>query len=150
VRKRLGTIHAGGSFAFYSLEPPTRNDRRAFERALQKICDTEAVEEIMDDPALEALGADPKAVLMLDAAPGFYFSDRFDGTLIEPGRDRGTHGHLPDTPGLEASFIATGPGIAAGKSVGRISLTQIAPTLARLLRLRWARRQGVEPLTLEA
>lgn len=148
VRRRLGTIHAGGSFAFYALEPPTRNDMRALERAIQKIYDTEAVEEIVDRPALDALGADPKAALMLDAAPGFYFSDRFEGSLVEPGRDRGAHGHLPDTPGLEASFIAVGPGITAGNNVGRISLTQIAPTLARTLGLPWARRPSVEPLVL--
>jgi len=149
VRKRLGTIHAGGSFAFYALEPPTRDDLHALERAIQKLCYTEAVGKIVDQPALEALGADPKAVLMLDASPGFYFSDRFEGALVEPGRDRGAHGHLPDTPGLEASLIAVGPGITGGKNVGRITLTQIAATLARILDLGWARRPGVEPLDLK-
>lgn len=148
VPKRLGTIHAGGSFAFYALEPPKRNDLRALERALQKICETEAVDEVMDRPALDSEGADPKAILMIDAAPGFYFSDRFDGALVEPGRDRGAHGHLPDTPGLEASFIAVGPDIAAGKNLGQVSLTQIAPTLAGILGLRWPPRPGVEPLDL--
>lgn len=149
VRKRLGTIHAGGSFAFYWLEPPTPSNVRALEGALQGISDTGAVAEVLDRTRLEALGADPKADLTLDAAPGFCFSDRWEGSVIEPGRDRGAHGHLPDIPGLEASFIAVGPGITAGNNVGRISLTQIAPTLARILGLRWARRPSVEPLNLE-
>ncbi|HEV2493501.1 MAG TPA: ectonucleotide pyrophosphatase/phosphodiesterase [Terriglobia bacterium] len=149
VRKRLGTIHAGGSFAFYWLEPPTPSDVRALEGALQRISDTGAVAEVLDRAGLETLGADPKADLMLDAAPGFYFSDRWEGSVIEPGRERGAHGHLPARPGLEASFIATGAGITAGNNLGHISLTQIAPTLARLLGLRWRRRPGVEPLILE-
>ena len=39
---------------------------------------------------------------------------------------------MPTRPGLEAAFIAAGPGIAPGKNIGRLKLTQIAPTLAQL------------------
>jgi hypothetical protein len=35
-------------------------------------------------------------------------------------KDRGTHGHLPSRPGLEASFIAVGNGIAPGKKLVKI------------------------------
>ncbi len=129
--KRLGAIHAGGSFAIYWLEPPTLEDKRALERAVGRLCDAGAVAEVLNRDALQALGADPAAELILDAAPGFYFSDRFEGPVIQASlKDRGTHGHLPSRPGLEASFVAVGPGITAGKNLGRISLTQIAPTLA--------------------
>lgn len=90
----------------------------------------------MDREKLEELDADPDAELMLDAAPGFYFSDRFDGPAVRPTeKDHGTHGQLPSRPGLEASFIATGPHIAAGKNLGRLALTQVAPTLAHELGL---------------
>ena len=135
VRKRLGTIHAGGSFAVYWLDPPTSHDQRSLERAIRRISDTGAVVDVLDRAKLEALGADPEAEFILDAAPGLSFSDRFEGSVIEPARDRGTHGHLPSRPGLEASFVAVGPGIAAGKNLGRVSLTQIAPTLAQRLGL---------------
>ena len=50
-------------------------------------------------------------------------------------KDRGTHGQLPTRPGLEASFIVVGPQFSEGRNLGRMALTQVAPTLARLLGL---------------
>jgi len=134
--KRLGAVHAGGSFALYWLEEPTADGRRSLDRAVRQLRDTGAIAHVVDRAQLESLESDPDAELMLDAAPGYYFSDRFDGPVIrETVKDRGTHGHLPSRPGLEASFIAVGNGIAPGKKLGRISLTEIAPTLARQLGL---------------
>ncbi len=133
---KLGAVHAGGSFAVYWLEEPARNDRLALKRAIERLQRTGGVSDIVDHARLEELEADPDAELMLEAAPGFYFSDRFDGPAVqESPKDRGTHGQRPSCPGLEASFIATGRGIRPGMSLGRISLTQIAPTLVRHLGL---------------
>jgi predicted AlkP superfamily pyrophosphatase or phosphodiesterase len=133
---RLGAVHAGGSFAMYWLEEPSIENRRALRKAVERLRETGAIAEVMNREKLEALEADPDAELMLDAAPGFYFSDRSQGPAVRvSNKDRGTHGQLPSRPGLEASFIAVGQGIASGKNVGRVSLTQVAPTLARLLGL---------------
>ncbi len=134
--KRLGAIHAGGSFALYWLEEPDPDEEKKLQRAIQRFQETGAVAEVLDRERLADLEADPDAKLMLDAAPGFYFSDRFEGPVVCPStKDRGTHGHLPTRPGLEAGFIAAGQNIAAGKDLGRFELTQVAPTLARLLGL---------------
>jgi predicted AlkP superfamily pyrophosphatase or phosphodiesterase len=134
--RKLGAIHAGGSYAAYWLQPPTRQDREALERAVKRIASTGAVAEIVDREKLHTLGADPDAELILDAAPGFLFSDRSNGPLVcESADDHGAHGHLPSHPGLEACFVALGQGIQRGKILGRIHLTQIAPTLARILGL---------------
>jgi len=139
--KKLGAIHAGGSFAVYWLRPPTKGGRRALAHAVSRIRDTSAVAEVLDRKALRALGADPDAELILDAAPGFYFSDRTEGPLLcdssvrNGGFDRGAHGHLPSHAGLRGCFIAVGPGIKRGKNLRKISLTQVAPTLAKILGL---------------
>ncbi|HEV2233095.1 MAG TPA: ectonucleotide pyrophosphatase/phosphodiesterase, partial [Terriglobia bacterium] len=134
--KKLGTIHAGGSFAIYWLKAPTLQDRRALACAVGRICETGAVAEVVDRKKLRALGADPDAELILDAAQGYYFSDRNNGPLVRDSvDDRGAHGHLPSQAGLDACFIAVGPGIRKGQTLGQISLTQVAPTLARVLRL---------------
>ena len=134
--KKLGAIHAGGSFAIYWLKAPTLEDRRALARAVSRVCETGAVAQVVDRKKLRALGADPDAQLILDAARGYYFSDRSDGPLVRDSvDDHGAHGHLPSQPGLDACFIAVGPVIKKGKNLGRISLTQVAPTLARILRL---------------
>jgi predicted AlkP superfamily pyrophosphatase or phosphodiesterase len=134
--KKLGAIHAGGSFAIYWLEPPTVQERRALRRTINRVRATGAVADIVDRNKLRLLGADPDAALILDAARGFYFSDRTDGPLMRDSvSDRGAHGHLPSQPGLEACFVAVGPCIKRGKNLRRIHLTQVAPTLAKILNL---------------
>jgi len=134
--RRLGAVHAGGSFAVYWLEKPSADDRRRLATALQQLRDSGAVREVVDRPKLSALGADPDAELMLDAAPGFYFSDRLEGPAVRDSmKDHGTHGHLPSVAGMEAMFIAAGQGIRPRKNLGRISLRQIAPTLGRVMGL---------------
>ena len=148
--KRLGAIHAGGSFALYWLEEPTSENRRSLQKAVARLVDSGAVGEVLDRPKLKALGADPDAELMLDASPGCYFSDRYAGPIVaENPKDRGTHGYKPSVPGMEAGFVAAGPGIASGKDLGRIGLTQVAPTLVRQLGLtRSILASEVEPVDL--
>jgi hypothetical protein len=90
----------------------------------------------VDRERLDSLSADPDAELIIDAAPGVYFSDRFEGPLVRDSlKDRGTHGQLPTRPGLEASFIVAGPQLSGGRNLGRMALTQVAPTLAHVLGL---------------
>jgi predicted AlkP superfamily pyrophosphatase or phosphodiesterase len=134
--RRLGAVSAGGSLAVYWLEEPSADDRRRLATALDGLRATGAVQEIVDRRQLEAFEADPDAELMIEAAPGFCFSDRLEGPVIsESAKDRGTHGYFPSHPGMEAMFIAVGREIAAGKNLGRISLKQIAPTLAQVMGL---------------
>lgn len=133
---KLGAIHAGGSFAVYWLEEPDARERRALERAVARLEESGAVAEVIGRDRLETLQADPDAEFIIDAATGFYFSDRRDGPLVRPSeKDQGTHGHLPTRPGLEAAFLIAGPGIAPGKNLGRIRLTQVAHVLAESLSL---------------
>jgi predicted AlkP superfamily pyrophosphatase or phosphodiesterase len=148
--RRLGAVHAGGSFAVFWLETPTAAEQCALSRALERLRATGAVAEVVDRGKLESLGSDPDAECMLDAAPGFCFSNRFAGPAVnESAEDRGTHGHLPTREGMEASFIIAGPGVAPGKNLGRIKLTDVAPTLAARLGMPPdALASEVEPLSL--
>jgi predicted AlkP superfamily pyrophosphatase or phosphodiesterase len=134
--RRLGAVSAGGSLAVYWLEEPSADDRHRLDTAIEQLCTTGAVQQIVNRQQMEALGADPDAELMIEAAPGFCFSDRLEGPVIsDTPKDRATHGYLPTHPGMEAMFIAAGREIALGKSLGRFSLKQIAPTLARIMGL---------------
>jgi len=134
--RRLGAVSAGGSLAVYWLEEPSPDDRRRLATAVERLRATGAVQEVVDRRQLEALQADPDAELMLEAAPGFCFSERLEGPVVSDStHDRGTHGYLPSHAGMEAMFTALGPDIPPGKNLGRISLKQIAPTLARLMGL---------------
>jgi predicted AlkP superfamily pyrophosphatase or phosphodiesterase len=134
--RRLGAVNAGGSLAVYWLEEPSSDDRRRLATAMESLHATGAVQEVVDWRRLAELQADPDALLMIEAAPGFGFSDRLEGPVVSNStKDRGTHGYLPTHAGMEASFIAVGREIAPGKILGRISLKQIAPTMARLMGL---------------
>jgi predicted AlkP superfamily pyrophosphatase or phosphodiesterase len=133
---KLGAVPAGGSFSVYWLEEPAAAERTALQRAVKCLVEAGVVEEVVDRARLESLSADPDAELSLDAAPGIYFSDRFEGPLVrETVKDRGTHGQLPTRPGLGASFIAAGPDVGPGRNLGCMALTQVAPTLASWLGL---------------
>lgn len=134
--RRLGAVSAGGSLAVYWLEEPSPDDRRRLATAMDRLKATGAVQEIIDWRHLEALQADPDAIFMIEAAPGFCLSDRLDGPVVSDStKDRGTHGYLPSRAGMEAMFAVVGPEIAPGKNLGRISLKQIAPTLAQVMGL---------------
>jgi arylsulfatase A-like enzyme len=135
--KHLGTIHAGGSFALYWLESPAAaGERAALWKAVERLKATGAIARVLGHTDLWRLGADPDAALILDAAPGFFFSDRSEGRLVRRlTHEQGTHGHFAPLPGLEASFVAAGPGIGAGKNLGWFPMTRVAPTLARMLGL---------------
>jgi len=148
--KRLGAIHSGGSFALYWLEEPTSGNRRSLEKAVARMVDSGAVREVLDRGRLKELGADPDAELMLDANPGCYFSDRHAGPIVQDSaRDRGTHGHLPSVAGMEAGFVAAGPGIEPGRDLGRIGLTRVAPTLMNQMQIaRGILASEAEPLVL--
>jgi predicted AlkP superfamily pyrophosphatase or phosphodiesterase len=47
---------------------------------------------------------------------------------------KGTHGYFPEHPEMRATFILSGPGIAK-KSLGEIDMRDIAPTLAKILKV---------------
>jgi hypothetical protein len=133
---KLGAVHAGGSFAVYWLEEPSASDRASLQRAMKRLVEAGAVEVVVARAQLDSLSADPDAELSIDAAPGVYFSDRFEGPLVRDSiKDRGTHGQLPTRPGLEASFIMAGPDVSEGQNLGRMALTQVAPILASVLGL---------------
>jgi predicted AlkP superfamily pyrophosphatase or phosphodiesterase len=84
--------------------------------------------------------ADPKADphapdLILFADYGKVFGDTAAGDLpfsVKPER-KGSHGHDPNYPNLQAVFIACGEGIKPGVQLGNISNLSVAPTLARIL-----------------
>jgi predicted AlkP superfamily pyrophosphatase or phosphodiesterase len=134
--RRLGAVQAGGSFALYWLEEPSAEDRRALDRAVNRLRKTGAVSEVVARPKLESLAADPDAELMLEASTGYCFSDRFRGPGVQKTTtDHGTHGHLPSRAGLEASFVIAGPGVTPHRNLGRVKLTDVAPTLARRMGL---------------
>ncbi len=93
---------------------------------------------------LAALGADPDAFLMLEAARGYQFSEGWDGDVISPARSprshrgsRATHGYNPELPEMKASLLIAGPRVRQGEMTATADaeprLIDVAPTVASLL-----------------
>ena len=52
------------------------------------------------------------------------------------------HGHVPTIPKLAAAFMMAGPGIREGAAVDTVSMLDLAPTAASLLRVDLPEAEG--------
>ena len=82
--------------------------------------------------SIAVLGGDPRAAWAIDMNDGYYLRWGYRGALFEPVSGGG-HGHDPRRPALHAFFLAAGPGITPGSSLPVIRLTDVAPTVAKIL-----------------
>ncbi len=130
-----------GAVFVYVLDDARRDElipevRRAFTGL-------EGVAKIISGDEFKAYGVadpqdDPHAPdLIVFAQMGYAFGDTAAGQL--PFADKperlGTHGHDPNLPDLQATFVAVGVGIQPGVKLDLINNTCVAPTIARLLDL---------------
>lgn len=79
---------------------------------------------------------DPRAPdLWMAAKRDYSFGDSAAGkeTVVARKTIGGTHGFLPEEPDLRAACVIWGPAIRAGKDLGQTSITDVAPTIARIL-----------------
>jgi hypothetical protein len=65
---------------------------------------------------------------------------------VRDGEPWGTHGNLPDDRAMDAAFFVAGPGIPAGRALGRIDMRDVAPTLAARLDLALPAAEGRDVL----
>jgi predicted AlkP superfamily pyrophosphatase or phosphodiesterase len=129
-------VHSHGGTASLRLADPADAATRARARALLEAKLREpgsGVAAILERAELDRLGADPEAELMLEAADGYSISRTPTGGWEGAAVDRGYHGYDPRRPAMHASLILNGPGVAAGRDLGGVPMTAIAPTLARFL-----------------
>ncbi len=78
--------------------------------------------------------------------PGFKWGRNLLGPILVH-QAGGTHGYLPDEPGMDAAFFMAGAGVTKSESLGRIDMRDIAPTLAALISLSLPHAEGKNLLT---
>jgi Type I phosphodiesterase / nucleotide pyrophosphatase len=107
------------------------------------------IERIVDRAGIAAMGGNPQASFYVNFRPGFAAADlgAGQGRLFEPTQGKGTHGYFPLNPSLHSTFMVMGRGVPRGKALGEIDMRAIAPTVARILKVRF---EGAEapPLPL--
>ena len=125
---------SGGSGFVYLKDPGDTATRDRVAKLLQtlKADPANGIRSVWTSKDLANAGAHPDAAFGLDVVNGFYTGSGHDA-LVKPSTSKGGHGFAPDRPELHASFIVTGPRLAKRGGIGMIRMTQIAPTIARLL-----------------
>ena len=83
--------------------------------------------------------------LVLAAEPGYAFEGGIAGDPVSdvpPGASPGTHGYLNSDREMSALLIASGAGVKPGTRLGAVPNVNVAPTIARLLGLKWPSDRG--------
>jgi arylsulfatase A-like enzyme len=87
-------------------------------------------------------GGFPDAAFVVGVKPGFSISPRLTGAVVEPHQPAGTHGLLRELHEMDSAFFMTGNDIPRGRTLDRIDMRDIAPTLARASGVALPRAEG--------
>jgi predicted AlkP superfamily pyrophosphatase or phosphodiesterase len=129
---------AGGMAAIMLHDPDDHDTEKQVRALLDKLAADPAngIASILDRNAIKKREAFPDAAFLVVLKPGYYLGSGLNGNLVTliPGT-RGSHGFSPEYPEMRASFFALGAGIAHHRDLGVIDMRQIAPTVAKILKV---------------
>ena len=122
----------------------------------QVIAGVEGVEHIYDGAEAVKLGADPKCAFLVEAKPGYYFTDEVHRPAVvekvDPAslgthdRYHGVHGYGPNQPNYFTTAIFAGPDVREGATVEGAHLVDEGPTFAALLGLKYPAPTAGQPI----
>ncbi len=132
--------NSGGSSAIMLARPEDAALRDRVAALLQslKADSKNRIAEIADPAAIKAMGGNPQASFYVSFEPGAYaggFKGK-DAPLVGPSGSKGTHGYFPTNPLMRSSFMMMGKGVAKARNLGEVDMRAIAPTLAKLMKLK--------------
>ncbi|MEJ7575867.1 MAG: ectonucleotide pyrophosphatase/phosphodiesterase [Pyrinomonadaceae bacterium] len=138
---RAAVYVTGGACAIILRDP---NDKDALNklRRIFKSENNEGILRALEQDEIRALGSNTTAALMLEAADGYTFGSNYAGEFVTKSRSRGMHGYLPTRPNYYASLIASGAGVTRRGRTDEVRMTQLAPTVAILLKLKLRDAEG--------
>lgn len=129
-----------GSLAPADFAESLNRVRVAFDELSDPVTGESVVSRTLDRSELEVLGlAHPAHTgdLWVELNRGYMMNTQFfSGSALSPAPLSGTHGHAVATRDMSGVFFAIGPQVRP-RPLGPVRITQVAPTIARLL--------GVEP-----
>ncbi len=135
--------YPGGSVAIMLANKDDAEAREKTREVLKRLAESadSGLHRVIESSEAARMGGFPDAAFVLCARPGYRFSGNLTAPVIEAGRAGGTHGYFPELKEMDASFFIVGPGIAP-KNLGRIEMIDIAPTLARLMKVKLPTAEG--------
>ncbi|MFN7983277.1 MAG: ectonucleotide pyrophosphatase/phosphodiesterase [Vicinamibacterales bacterium] len=142
---RAFSWNAGGSAAIVISQPASAETQARVRRVIQTIVDDPSapVARVIEGDEIRASGGFPGTMLVVGLKPGFRTGVALSGSLVTPvASPGGTHGFLPDTSEMNASFFVAGDGVPVGRNLGPIDMRDVAPTLATKLGVTLTRATG--------
>lgn len=136
-------LPSGGSAALITRETGDTAAARRLRAAIPAslVGPDKPIRSVWSPESIAAVGGDPRASWAIVMNQGFYLAAGYGGALEEE-RTGGGHGYDPRDPALHAFFLAAGPGIAPNSTLPLVRQTDIAPTVAKILRLTPAQWEG--------
>jgi 2',3'-cyclic-nucleotide 2'-phosphodiesterase (5'-nucleotidase family)/predicted AlkP superfamily phosphohydrolase/phosphomutase len=120
--------------AFLNLTDPSTPGRPVIDRVLMK-------EEMRNVDGTDALHPSRTGDVVVIARPPYQFDAATAGQTVAFSHFFGQHGYMPNLVSLgrnvnmHGTFLASGPGIAKGKSIRNVNAIDVAPTVAFLMRI---------------
>lgn len=129
---------AGGAAAIMLADSKDEQTFKNVEALLTRLAadPSNGIDRVLSHEELMRGGGFPKAAFFVSFKLGYELGYDFEGPLISAPANGGMHGYLPDNPEMRFSFYLVGPGVARGKTIGQIDMRAIAPTLAKILKVR--------------
>lgn len=142
------THSSNGAAAIYLQDSNNEEAAKSLEEIFAEIHkkDGSPIWRILSKKDAAKLGADPRAALFLEAAPGFVISEKASGKKLTDKLDasaqRTASGYLPSRSEMRGMLLAAGKGIRPKTKIEYARLVDIAPTIARLLGLELKASRG--------
>jgi len=140
---QAGAWTAGGTGAIV-INPKTSAEVRAsIENLVRELRDEPeyGVKTIFAGREIDELQGFTGADYVIALHPGFKWGRSLLGPVFIH-QEGGTHGYLPDEPGMDAAFFIAGYAVPKFHSLGRIDMRNIAPTLAARMSLSLTQSEG--------
>lgn len=136
--------NGGGSSAIMLKDAGDAEARQKAGEVLTRLANDPAsgLLRVANAAEVQKMGGFPEAAFVVCAKPGYAISPNIDGPVNSAIKVGGTHGYFPELREMDSSFFIAGPGIAAGRDLGRIDMRDIAPTLATFLRVKLPTAEG--------
>ena len=134
-------VQGAGGAAYLHVQSGEEEAKHTALKLLQEAAQNDdfGIEAIYDRTQLDRMHVDEKFSYMIEAKEGYSFEDsHLEEVVVDLhaiGKKYATHGYSPNKPDYTSNLVISGNCVQAGLSLGEVSVIDIAPTIAHILRL---------------
>lgn len=136
VSYKLITWKAGGTAAIIPSDPKDTATARAAQELFTRLAKdpSSGIARVLSSDQTSGTFAEKNAAFVLEARPGYVFSESWAEPLVSKATYKGAHGYAPELPDMGATLFFWGDGVKPGE-LGDVEMIDVAPTIASLLGL---------------